>query len=92
MKSKYVDLQTGEVINAKRLLTWEQGKDKIWEAADELRSLLADIAQAKEQEAQELLLEAATIRHYLKKYDVAEETLDVNAESFSKSRNSYKSS
>jgi uncharacterized protein YPO0396 len=88
MKSKYVDLQTGEVVNAKQLLAWEQGKDKIWEAADELRSLLADIAEAKEQEAQGLLLEAATIRDYLKKYDVAEETLDANAKSFSKSHKS----
>ena len=34
MKSKYLDLQTGEVIDAKQLLDWEKGKDRIWEAAD----------------------------------------------------------
>ena len=79
MKSKYIDLQTGEVINAKQLLAWEQDKDRIWEVADELRSLLADIAEAKKEEARGLLMEVAVIEDMLKKYDIAEETLDIYA-------------
>jgi hypothetical protein len=79
MKSKYIDLQTGEVINAKQLLAWEQDKDRIWEMADELRSLLADIAEAKKEEARGLLMEVAVIEDMLKKYDLAEETLDTCA-------------
>ena len=83
MKSKYVDLQTGEVINAKQLLAWEQGKDRIWEAADELRSLLADIAEVKKEEAQGLLMEVAVIQDSLKKYDAATaETFDAKAKGF----------
>jgi uncharacterized protein YPO0396 len=76
MKSKYLDLHTGEVISAKQLLAFETGKDEIWKAADELRSLLVDIAQAREVEAQELLMEAHAIRDCVKKYDAAEEKLD----------------
>ena len=34
VKSRYVDLQSGEVISAKQLLDWEKGKDRVWEAAD----------------------------------------------------------
>jgi hypothetical protein len=79
MKSKYIDLQTGEVINARQLLNWEQGKDRIWEAADELRSLLADIAEVKRKEAQGLLMEVAVIKDSLRKYDAATERLDANA-------------
>ena len=73
MKSKYVDLQTGEVLSAKQILAWEKGKDRIWKAADELYSLLAKMAERREQEAQSLLLEAFIIRDYLKTYDEAPE-------------------
>jgi hypothetical protein len=76
MKSKYLDLQTGEVINARQLLDWEKGKDRIWEAADELYSLLANIAQERENEARRLLLEASDIRDSLKTYEEATDTLD----------------
>jgi hypothetical protein len=88
MKSKYVDLQTGEVISAAQLLAWEKGKDRIWEAADELYSLLADLAQEREQEAQSLLLEASIIRDYLKTYDEAlEGSPEVRAGNTAPSRN-----
>ena len=76
MKSKYIDLQTGEVIGAKQLLKFERGKDRIWEAADELYSLLANIANAKEEEGHRLIYEAETIRAYLKKYQIAQASLD----------------
>ena len=76
MKSKYVDLQTGEVISAAQLLAWEKGKDRIWEVADELYSLLADLAQQREQEAQRLQTEASVIRDYLDTYDDAADMLD----------------
>jgi uncharacterized hydantoinase/oxoprolinase family protein len=79
MKSKYVDLETGEVINAKQLLTFEKGKDHLWKAADELRLLLSNIADDKEQEAHGLLVEAELIRDYLKKYDDAEASFDIRA-------------
>jgi hypothetical protein len=71
MKSKYVDLQTGEVLSAKQILAWEKGKDRIWRAADELYSLLAKMAEEREHEAQRLVLEASVIRDYLKTYDEA---------------------
>jgi quercetin dioxygenase-like cupin family protein len=76
MKSKYLDLQTGEVISAAHLLAWEKGKDRIWEAADELYSLLADLAQEREQEAQRLQIEASVIRDYLDTFDDAADMLD----------------
>jgi quercetin dioxygenase-like cupin family protein len=76
MKSKYVDLQTGEVLSAAQLLAWEKGKDRIWEAADELYSLLADMAQQREEESQRLLLEASVIRDYLDTYDDAADMSD----------------
>src|SRR4028119_1755470 len=76
MKSKYLDLQTGGVISAAQLLAWEKGKDRIWEAADELYSLLADLAQQREQEAQRLQIEASVIRDYLDTYDDAADMLD----------------
>jgi hypothetical protein len=69
MKSRYVDLQTGEVISAKQLLAFEKGKDRIWEAAEEMRSLLLNIAEAGEEQAQ-------AIRECVKKYDAAEGQLD----------------
>jgi uncharacterized protein YPO0396 len=76
MKSRYVDLQTGEVISAKQLLAFEKGKDRIWEAAEEMRSLLLNIAEAGEEQAQHLLMEAQAIRECVKKYDAAEGQLD----------------
>jgi mannose-6-phosphate isomerase-like protein (cupin superfamily) len=76
VKSKYLDLQTGEVVGAKQLLAWEKGKDRIWEAADELYSLLANMAQEREQESHRLLLEASVIRDYLNTYDEAADMLD----------------
>ena len=76
MKSKYLDLQTGEVINARQLLDWEKGKDRIREAADELYSLLANKAQELEEESHRLLLEASDIRDHLKTYEEATDTLD----------------
>ncbi len=76
VKSKYVDLQTGEVISAKQLIAWEKGKDKIWEAADNLYSLLANMAEEREYESQRLLIEAAVIRDHLNTYDRAEDMLD----------------
>ena len=76
MKSKYLDLQTGEVISAKQLLAWEKGKDRIWEAADEPYSLLANMAQEREHESHRLLLEASVIRDYLNTYAEAADTLD----------------
>jgi hypothetical protein len=75
MKSKYLDLRTGEVISAKQLLAFEKGKGEIWKAADELYSLLASIADAKEEEAHSLLWEVETIRALLKKYQSAEDHL-----------------
>jgi len=75
MKSKYVDLQTGEVITVKQLLAYEKGKDRIWEAADEMRSLLLNIAEAREEQAQHLPMEAQAIRECVKNYDAAEEQL-----------------
>ncbi len=75
MKSKYLDLRTGEVISAKQLLAFEKGKSKIWISADELYSLLVDIADAKEEQAHNLLCEVETIRALLKKYEYAENSL-----------------
>ena len=76
MKSKYLDLHTGEVISAKQLIAWEKGKDKIWEAADNLYSLLTNMAEEREYESQRMLIEAAAIRDYLNTYDRAEDMLD----------------
>src|SRR5215212_1141924 len=76
MKSKYMHLQTGVVLSFKELLTNEKGKDQIWEAADEMRSLLLEIAEAREEQAQQLLMEAQEIRECVKNYDAAEEQLD----------------
>ena len=72
MKSKYVDLQTGEVVSAKQLLAWEKkGKIASIEAADELYSLLEAMAEERENESQRLLTDAAIIRGYLNAYDDA---------------------
>ena len=67
---------TGEVISAKQLIAWEKGKDKIWEAADNLYSLLANMAEEREYASQRLLIEAAVIRDHLNTYDRAEDMLD----------------
>jgi hypothetical protein len=75
MKSKYLDLRTGEVISANQLLAFEKGKSEIWEMADELYSLLADVADAKEEEAHSLLWEVENIRALLKKYRSAGDSL-----------------
>jgi hypothetical protein len=82
MKERYLDLQTGRSLSVKEILEVEDHKDIVWEAADELRSLLADIAEAKEEEeeAQGLLMEVAVIRDYLNKYDVAQGDLLDNFE------------
>jgi hypothetical protein len=83
MKERYLDLQTGRTLSVKEILEVEDHKDIVWEAADELRSLLADIAEAKEEEeeeAQGLLMEVAVIRDYLNKYDVAQGDLLDNFE------------
>jgi hypothetical protein len=76
MKRRYVDLQTGEIITARQLLALEKGKDRIWDRADELYSLLADIAHAKEQEAHALLYEVEHIRTLLEQYQSAEDCLN----------------
>jgi uncharacterized protein YPO0396 len=71
-----MDLETGKVLTAKDLLRLEGRKGTVWEAADELRSLLKGIATSYEEEAQTLLIEAQHIRVALEKYDAAEEALD----------------
>ncbi len=71
-----MDLETGKVLTATDLLWIEGRKGAVWEAADELRSLLKDIATSYEEEAQTLLIEAQHIREVLEKYDAAEEALD----------------
>ena len=76
MKSKYLDLQSGEVISAKQLLDWEKGKDRVWEAADGLYSLLVNMAQEREEESHRLLREASVIRDYLDICDEAADMLD----------------
>jgi hypothetical protein len=75
MKRRYLDLHTGEVITAKQLLAFENGKDRIWETTNELYSLLADIANAKEEEAHLLLYEVENIRTILEQYQSAEDSL-----------------
>jgi uncharacterized protein YPO0396 len=77
MKSKYMHLKTGVVLSFKELLAYEKGEDRVWwEAADEMRSLLLEIAEAREEQAQHLLMEAQVIRECVKNYDAAEEQLD----------------
>ena len=76
MRNKFLDLQSGTVVNAKELLTIAGAKDEVWKAADGLYSLLSDIAVDQENQAQNLLMETAIIRGHLKKYDQAEDKLD----------------
>jgi hypothetical protein len=73
MRERYLDLETGIPLTIKELLEFEQRKDVVWEAADEMRSLLEDLAETREQMVQDLLFEATLIREYLKKYDAAVE-------------------
>ena len=67
------------MVNAKTLLDLAGAKDTVWEAADELYSLLSDMAEERVNESQRLLMDAAIIRGQLKAYDQAQEKLD-NAE------------
>jgi acyl-CoA reductase-like NAD-dependent aldehyde dehydrogenase len=75
MRARYLDLETGLNLTITELLEFEQRKDVVWEAADEMRSLLEDLAKTREEEGQQLLVEAKLIQDYLKKYDAAVEKL-----------------
>ncbi len=76
MRSKYLNLQTGALVNAKTLLDIAGAKDAVWKAADELYSLLSEMAEQRENESQRLLMDAAIIRGHLKTYDQAQQKLD----------------
>jgi mannose-6-phosphate isomerase-like protein (cupin superfamily) len=76
MRARYLDRETGLYLTIKEVLEVEKRKDVVWEAADVMRSFLEDLAETREEEVQELLLEADLIREYLKKYDAAVEKLD----------------
>ena len=45
MRERYLDLETGLNLTIKEVLGVEKRKDVVWEAADEMRSLLEDIAE-----------------------------------------------
>ena len=75
MRERYLDLETGMNLTIDELLEVEKRKDVVWEAADEMRSLLEDLAKTREEEGQQLLVEAKLIQDYLKKYDAAVEKL-----------------
>ena len=75
MRERYLDLETGMNLTIDELLEVEKRKDVVWDAADEMRSLLEDLAKTREEEGQQLLLEAEQIQDYLKKYDAAVEKL-----------------
>jgi uncharacterized protein YPO0396 len=72
-----MDLETGITLSLKEVFETANHKEGVWEAADELRSLLVAIADAREAQAQELQMEAQAIRESVKKHDAAEEALDV---------------
>ncbi len=76
LRNNFLNLQTGTLLNAKELLDIAGAKDEVWKAADELYSLLTEIAEERENESQRLLMDAAMIRGYLKTYDQAEQKLD----------------
>jgi hypothetical protein len=76
MRERYLDLETGITLSIKELLEFENQKDGVWEAADEMRSLLENLLEAREEVVQELQYEANLIRDSLKKYDAAVEKLD----------------
>ena len=75
MRERYLDLETGIPLTIKELLGFEQRKDVVWKAADEMRSLLEDLATTREQVVKEQLFEAHLIRECLKKHDAAVEGL-----------------
>jgi mannose-6-phosphate isomerase-like protein (cupin superfamily) len=76
MRERYLDLQTGTNLSIKQLLEFENQKDVVWEAADEMHSLLEDLANTREELVQELLHEGELIQDKLKKYGAAEEMFD----------------
>jgi mannose-6-phosphate isomerase-like protein (cupin superfamily) len=73
MRERYLDLQTGINLSIKEILEFENQKDVLWQAADEMRSVLEDLAETREELIQELQHEAEIIRDKLKRYDAAEE-------------------
>jgi uncharacterized protein YPO0396 len=81
LRERYLELETGITLSLKEVLEIANHKEGVWKAADDLRSLLVDIADAREEQAQELQLEAQAIRECVKKYDAAEEALDVSTSS-----------
>jgi mannose-6-phosphate isomerase-like protein (cupin superfamily) len=76
MRERYLDLESGITLSIKEILQFENQKDVVWEAADEMRSLLESLAETREELVQELLHEAELIRDKLKKYGAAEEVFD----------------
>jgi uncharacterized protein YPO0396 len=89
VRERYMDLQTGINLSLKEVLELANHKDPVWEAADELCSLLVDIAEAREEQAQELLMEAQAIRECVKKYAAAQEALDACSEHYRVFRRDY---
>jgi hypothetical protein len=81
MRERYMDLETGITLSLKEVLENANHKEAVWEAADKMRSFLVEIAQVKEDQAQELLIEAQAIRNCVKTYDAAEAALDVSTSS-----------
>jgi hypothetical protein len=75
MRKRYLDLETGMNLTIKELLEIEKRKDVVWETADEMRSLLEDLAKTREEEGQQLLVEAKLIEDQLEKDDATLEQL-----------------
>jgi len=75
MRNNFLNLQTGTLLNAKELLDIAGAKDEVWKAADELYSLLSEMAEERVNESQRLLMDAAIIRGQLKTYDQAQQKL-----------------
>jgi roadblock/LC7 domain-containing protein len=75
LRNNFLNLQTGTLLNAKELLDIAGAKDRVWQAADEMYSLLSDMAEERVNEAQRLLMDAAIIRGQLKSYDQAQQEL-----------------
>jgi uncharacterized protein YPO0396 len=92
VRERYLELHTGITLSLKEVLQLANHKDPVWEAADELCALLADIAAAREEQAQELLMEAQVIRECVKKYAAAEEALDASSEYYLAFRRDYEGS
>jgi mannose-6-phosphate isomerase-like protein (cupin superfamily) len=78
MRERYMDLETGITLSLEEVLEIANHKEALWEAADELYSLLAQMAEDREAESQSLLLEAAIIREYLNAYDAAADLQEGN--------------